>query len=72
MPIPNKKIGEKQKDYMMRCVPQLMIYHDKSEAIAICYKSFDQDCLVGSNGKYLDKYHIEEYVSCSWHHYLSM
>ena len=41
MPIPNKKIGEKQKDYMMRCVPQLMIYHDKSEAIAICYKSFE-------------------------------
>ena len=40
MPIPNKKIGENQKDYMMRCVPQLMQYHDKSQAIAICYKSF--------------------------------
>lgn len=40
MPIPNKKTGEKQKDYMIRCVPQLMRYHDKSQAIAICYKSF--------------------------------
>ena len=41
MPIPKKKEGEKQSDFMIRCVPQLMIYHDKSEAIAICYKSFE-------------------------------
>ena len=40
MPIPKKKAGEKQKDFMMRCVPQLMQYHEKSQAIAICYKSF--------------------------------
>ena len=40
MPIPKKKENEKQKDYMIRCVPQLMRYHDKSQAIAICYKSF--------------------------------
>ncbi len=40
MPIPNKKTGEKQRDYMVRCVPQLMRYHDKSQAIAICYRSF--------------------------------
>tara|TARA_R110000744_G_scaffold355586_2_gene462167 strand:- start:325 stop:789 length:465 start_codon:yes stop_codon:yes gene_type:complete len=40
MPIPNKKIGEKQSQFMIRCVPQMMQYHDKSEAIAICYKSF--------------------------------
>mgnify|MGYP000029222747 FL=1 len=40
MPIPKKKANEKQSDYMMRCVPQLMQYHDKSQAIAICYKSF--------------------------------
>jgi len=40
MPIPNKKIGEKQSDFMIRCVPQVMQYHDKSQAIAICYRSF--------------------------------
>ena len=40
MPIPKKKKGEKQKDFMIRCVPQLMKYHEKSQAIAICYKSF--------------------------------
>ena len=40
MPIPNKKIGEKQSDFMIRCVPQVMRYHDKSQAIAICYRTF--------------------------------
>lgn len=40
MPIPKKKKGEKQKDFMIRCVPQLMKYHEKSQAIAICYKTF--------------------------------
>ena len=41
MPIPNKKIGEKQKDFMMRCVPEVMQNHEKSQAIAICYRSFE-------------------------------
>ena len=40
MPIPKKKKGEKQSDFMMRCVPQLMNYHEKQQAIAICYDSF--------------------------------
>ena len=40
MPIPTKKVGEKQSEYMIRCVPQLMKYHDKQQAIAICYKTF--------------------------------
>jgi hypothetical protein len=40
MPIPKKKANEKQSDYMMRCVPQLMQYHEKSQAIAICYQGF--------------------------------
>ncbi len=39
MPIPKKKEGEKQSDFMIRCVPQLMKEYDKSQAIAICYKS---------------------------------
>ena len=30
----------KQKDYMLRCVPQLMQYHDKEQAVAICYKTY--------------------------------
>ena len=41
MPIPTKRSGEKQSQFMIRCVPQLMKYHDKSEAIAICYRSFE-------------------------------
>jgi len=40
MPIPTKKTGEKQQDFMIRCVPQLMDEYKKSQAIAICYKSF--------------------------------
>jgi hypothetical protein len=40
MPIPKKKPNEKQSDFMIRCVPQLMKYHPKSEAIAICYDTY--------------------------------
>jgi len=40
MPIPEKRPNEKQSEFMIRCVPQLMRYHDKSQAIAICYRSF--------------------------------
>ena len=40
MPIPSKKVGEKQSQYMIRCVPELMKYHDKQQAIAICYRTF--------------------------------
>jgi len=40
MPIPTKRANEKQSEFMIRCVPQLMRYHDKSQAIAICYRSF--------------------------------
>tara|TARA_R100000541_G_scaffold551_1_gene3743 strand:+ start:780 stop:1217 length:438 start_codon:yes stop_codon:yes gene_type:complete len=40
MPIPKKKPNEKQSNFMIRCVPQLMKEYDKSQAIAICYKSF--------------------------------
>ena len=41
MPIPEKRANEKQSEFMIRCVPQLMRYHDKSQAIAICYRSFE-------------------------------
>ena len=30
MPIPSKRPNEKQSDFMIRCVPQLMKYNDKS------------------------------------------
>ena len=40
MPIPRPKQNEKQSAFMVRCVPQLMKYHDKEQAIAICYKTF--------------------------------
>jgi hypothetical protein len=42
MPIPKPQKGEKQKDFMIRCVPQLMKYHSKDEALAICYKTFEK------------------------------
>ena len=40
MPIPKKKQGEKQSDFMMRCIPQLTKYHTKDQAMAICYDAF--------------------------------
>ena len=40
MPIPKKKQNEKQSAFMVRCVPQLMKYHPKDQAIAMCYKAF--------------------------------
>jgi len=40
MPIPNPKKGEKQTDFMSRCVPQLSNYHPKEQAMAICYGKF--------------------------------
>ena len=40
MPIPKPKGGEKQSDFMLRCVPQLMQYRDKEQAIAICYQTY--------------------------------
>lgn len=41
MPIPKPKSGEKQSDFMIRCVPELSKYHTKEQAIAMCYKSYD-------------------------------
>lgn len=40
MPIPKRKQNEKQSAFMVRCVPQLMQYHPKDQAIAMCYKAF--------------------------------
>ena len=40
MPIPKPKPGEDQKDFMIRCVPELSQYHTKEQAIAMCYKAF--------------------------------
>tara|TARA_R110001592_G_scaffold151790_1_gene378614 strand:+ start:283 stop:414 length:132 start_codon:yes stop_codon:yes gene_type:complete len=42
MPIPKKKQNEKQSEFMTRCVPQLMKYHEKSQAIAMCYKAYKE------------------------------
>ena len=75
MPIPKKKENEKQKDYMIRCVPQLMRYHDKSQAIEICYKSFkgeevelesynDYPDSASNNAKKAIKYKEENGSSC--------
>jgi|TARA_Y100000361_G_scaffold130819_1_gene127113 hypothetical protein len=40
MPIPKPKSGEKQSDFMLRCVPALSNYHKKEQAIAMCYKAY--------------------------------
>jgi len=40
MPIPNPKSKESQKDFMIRCVPQMMKEYKKDQAIAICYKKY--------------------------------
>ena len=40
MPITKPKPAEKQSDFMIRCVPMLTPYHEKSQAIAICYDKF--------------------------------
>ena len=42
MPIPKVKSGEKKSSYMIRCVPQLMKYHPKDEAIAICSQTYNK------------------------------
>ncbi|QDP48712.1 MAG: hypothetical protein Tp1138SUR256061_4 [Prokaryotic dsDNA virus sp.] len=41
MPIPKPKSGEKRSDFMIRCVPELSKYHNKEQAIAMCYKSYE-------------------------------
>ena len=43
MPIPKPKTGEKQSEFMMRCVPRLMGEYGKEQSIAICYSSFRDD-----------------------------
>lgn len=43
MPIPKPKTGESQKDFMMRCIPQLTKYHNKEQAVAICYKTYREN-----------------------------
>ena len=40
MPIPKPNKNEKQKDFMIRCIPQLMGEYKKDQAIAICYQKF--------------------------------
>ena len=40
MPIPKPKSGEKQSQFMLRCVPILSKEYGKEQAIAICYSSF--------------------------------
>ena len=40
MPIPKPNKNEKQKDFMVRCIPQLMWEYKKDQAIAICYQKF--------------------------------
>lgn len=43
MPIPKPRKGEKQKDYIPRCMGSIAgEYDDNSQAVAICYSTFRQ------------------------------
>ena len=42
MPIPKPNSKEKQKDFMIRCVPQMMKEYKKDQAIAICIKEYSK------------------------------
>ena len=50
MPIPKPKGGEKQTNYMSRCVSQLMKYHNREEAMAICYDTYRKNNFRSING----------------------
>jgi len=40
MPIPRPTSGEKQKDFIQRCVIQISGEYDTDQALAICYKQY--------------------------------
>lgn len=40
MPIPRPKSGEKQKDFIERCVVQISGEYGRDQALAICYKQY--------------------------------
>ena len=37
MPIPNRRAGEKQDDFIGRCVSEIIDEYDREQAVAICY-----------------------------------
>jgi hypothetical protein len=40
MPIPEPKSGEKQSEFIQRCVVQIGAEYDRRQALAICYKKY--------------------------------
>ena len=52
MPIPKVKKGEQQRDYILRCVPELMQYHKRDEALAICYDTYRKNVELESYSDY--------------------
>jgi hypothetical protein len=40
MPIPRPKSGEKQKDFIERCVFEISKEYKTDKALAICYKQY--------------------------------
>ena len=43
MPIPKPKKNEKQKDFMIRCVADMRKEYKRDQAVAICYKSYNDN-----------------------------
>ena len=52
MPIPKVKKGKQQRDYILRCVPELMQYHKRDEALAICYDTYRKNVELESYSDY--------------------
>lgn len=40
MPIPKPKTGEKQRDFIQRCIVQISGEYGKQKALAICYDKY--------------------------------
>lgn len=40
MPIPKPKSGEKQSEFIQRCIIQISGEYDRGQALAICYKQY--------------------------------
>ena len=68
MPIPKRKQNEKQSAFMVRCVPQLMQYHPKDQAIAMCYKAFkgSKEVELESYNDYPDSASNNAYKAIKW------
>lgn len=53
MPIPEKKSGEKEDDYIGRCVKEISGEYPQEQALAICYSKYREN--LSTQGKVTSK-----------------